>query len=639
MVILWLFKFFVPGKALGKITQQLYFLSFVLAILLAVSGVELNPGPESPDRPWTPFDSFQLIDPSPPPNNQRSPISSVSSTEFDVPKNSIHNPVFASANVNSLASKMDEISPLIKHFEFPVFCVQEAKLDRNIPCSEFNIPGYTFFRKDRNRNGGGVGIFSHISLRPRRLRLRSAPLCEFVAVELLLKHRNVVVVSFYNPQKATAPTFASDLADILAELNCDQKEIFLFGDSNVDFLTGESEVFGPLCEEFQLEQLIDCPTHRGHCIDNVFTNAPAFCTSAGTGCPIETHHSFTWVQLSRSASRSESHSFTNTKWENADWAKSQMALLELPNGGGPRDLVAEVTDPLKTVHEAAQCLTNAMAEAQREALGPDAVKLVKLRHETCAWMDKAVLRSIQRKHLAYRHWRQNPTPRNASAFKKAKKKAKISCKMAKSNYCRASFNDAKTPRAFWQTVRKFTSQRQSLAGSLICSDGLVVTSSSDKASAFAKEFGKNFNSNDIGPIEFGDVAIDPSWHCTTEEIADYISQLNNYTAIGRDLISPRLLKNCSNELSTAICALINRCLIERKFPTSWKHARIAPIPKVPGTESVSEFRPISVLPVISKLAEKWVLRIINHHYEGYVLEYLPLVSHDLRNLFVICVLH
>ncbi len=55
-----------------------------------------------------------------------------------------------------------------------------------------------------------------------------------------------------------------------------------------------------------------------------------------------------------------------------------MALLELPNGGGHRDLVAEVTDPLKTVHEATQHLTNAMAEAQREALGPDAVKLVKL---------------------------------------------------------------------------------------------------------------------------------------------------------------------------------------------------------------------------------------------------------------------
>ncbi|MCP3662720.1 MAG: reverse transcriptase family protein, partial [Gammaproteobacteria bacterium] len=54
----------------------------------------------------------------------------------------------------------------------------------------------------------------------------------------------------------------------------------------------------------------------------------------------------------------------------------------------------------------------------------------------------------------------------------------------------------------------------------------------------------------------------------------------------------------------------NRCLHEGEFPRIWKHARISPIPKVPGTNPVNEFRPISVLPVLSKIAEKWLKRIL-----------------------------
>ncbi|MCP3666274.1 MAG: hypothetical protein GY696_27870, partial [Gammaproteobacteria bacterium] len=33
---------------------------------------------------------------------------------------------------------------------------------------------------------------------------------------------------------------------------------------------------------------------------------------------------------------------------------------------------------------------------------------------------------------------------------------------------------------------------------------------------------------------------------------------------------------------------------------------MSPIPKVPGTNLVNEYRPISVLPVISKVAEMWI---------------------------------
>ncbi|MCP3664077.1 MAG: hypothetical protein GY696_16560, partial [Gammaproteobacteria bacterium] len=64
------------------------------------------------------------------------------------------------------------------------------------------------------------------------------------------------------------------------------------------------------------------------------------------------------------------------------------------------------------------------------------------------------------------------------------------------------------------------------------------------------------------------------------------------------------------ELAPAIAALINKSLHNSEFPAAFKHARIATIPKVPGTMKVSEMRPISILPVLSKIHEQWFLRIL-----------------------------
>jgi len=57
----------------------------------------------------------------------------------------------------------------------------------------------------------------------------------------------------------------------------------------------------------------------------------------------------------------------------------------------------------------------------------------------------------------------------------------------------------------------------------------------------------------------------------------------------------------SKFLKIASC---NKCMTTGEFPDSWKIARITPIPKVPSPSSSSEYIPISVLPVLSKLFEK-----------------------------------
>ena len=53
------------------------------------------------------------------------------------------------------------------------------------------------------------------------------------------------------------------------------------------------------------------------------------------------------------------------------------------------------------------------------------------------------------------------------------------------------------------------------------------------------------------------------------------------------------------------------------FPDSWKIVHITPIPKVHSPSSSSEYRPISVLPVLSKLFEK----VLYHRLYSYLTEH------------------
>jgi len=61
----------------------------------------------------------------------------------------------------------------------------------------------------------------------------------------------------------------------------------------------------------------------------------------------------------------------------------------------------------------------------------------------------------------------------------------------------------------------------------------------------------------------------------------------------------------------------NKCMTIGDFPDPCKIAHITPIPKVHSPSSSSEYRPTSVLPVLSKLFEK----VLYHRVYSYLTEH------------------
>ena len=72
------------------------------------------------------------------------------------------------------------------------------------------------------------------------------------------------------------------------------------------------------------------------------------------------------------------------------------------------------------------------------------------------------------------------------------------------------------------------------------------------------------------------------------------------------MISSFFLKTGIEILAPSLIQLFNWSLSVGHFPDNWKTARVAPIFKKGSTQDKSNYRPISLLPVVSRLFEKLV---------------------------------
>ena len=84
-------------------------------------------------------------------------------------------------------------------------------------------------------------------------------------------------------------------------------------------------------------------------------------------------------------------------------------------------------------------------------------------------------------------------------------------------------------------------------------------------------------------------------------------------ATGSDGIPVWLLKETAYQISPSLTMLFNKSLRLGIFPGDWKLANIVPIFKKGKRDFVENYRPISLLPVISKVLERCVLAGLRDH--------------------------
>ena len=101
-------------------------------------------------------------------------------------------------------------------------------------------------------------------------------------------------------------------------------------------------------------------------------------------------------------------------------------------------------------------------------------------------------------------------------------------------------------------------------------------------------------------------------------ILKILTGLRNSKAAGVDHMDTYVLKLITSEITPAITHIVNLSITNSTFPNIWKHAKIIPLFK-PGAKdqlSAKSYRPVALLPVVSKVLERVVFMQIVEYMDN-----------------------
>ena len=100
---------------------------------------------------------------------------------------------------------------------------------------------------------------------------------------------------------------------------------------------------------------------------------------------------------------------------------------------------------------------------------------------------------------------------------------------------------------------------------------------------------------------------------TLESLMYSLGNLNPSKSSGIDGISVNMYQKCFYGIGHILLDLVNSSLTTGVVPQAWKHGLVTPLPKTTDLSDVTKFRPITVVPGISKVTE----RIVHQQLSGY----------------------
>ena len=200
-------------------------------------------------------------------------------------------------------------------------------------------------------------------------------------------------------------------------------------------------------------------------------------------------------------------------------------------------------------------------------------------------------------------------------YRKVRNNHKKIVKNKKSSFIRKSLS-SKNSKEVWQTIHRILkpqssrikfepetlNQHYTTLASRLCNK--------DNTAFNAEELIAELGADDATKIQFRPA--------TYEEVTKIISSLRNDCSSGYDGIPIKYLKPVSDYITSPLVHIINNSIKTGIFPEKWKTARVCPIPKVKNPTVAKDFRPVSILPVLSKVFEKIILMQILEHIESSV---------------------
>ena len=102
---------------------------------------------------------------------------------------------------------------------------------------------------------------------------------------------------------------------------------------------------------------------------------------------------------------------------------------------------------------------------------------------------------------------------------------------------------------------------------------------------------------------------------TVSEVRKALKELKSKKATGVDGIPSRLLKDGSDALASPLSVIFNLTIQQNVIPAEWKKAKVTPLHKSGTKDDPRNYRPISVLPVVSKVLERLIYKQLTSYFD------------------------
>ena len=242
------------------------------------------------------------------------------------------------------------------------------------------------------------------------------------------------------------------------------------------------------------------------------------------------------------------------------------------------------------------------------------------------WITTAILKSIHRKNRLYRNSlkqpKESPKYQQYIAYKRLLSKIIRSAKhIYYNNILREHQNNSKKT---WNIINKIIrkTRNKSEITHILHNDSTFNTPTdiADQFNSFFSTVGVNqaqkITHHNASSATINNpfnnqrsIFLDPT---NEYEIQKIITKLKNRSSSSQDYISTFHLKLLAPSLTVPLTILFNRCLSEGQFPRTLKLGKVIPIYKKDDKHQMTNYRPITLLPSLSKILEKLIAhRIMN----------------------------
>lgn len=525
-------------------------------------------------------------------------------------------------NIRSAVKNLQKLETYLANLNhsFQVTAVSESWLkDHNAPL--YCLEGYQAEHNVRpTRGGGGVSLYIRdgIEYTIKKEMNHQNSVIESLFIEIskgqIGNCSDLIIGVIYRPPNTDIKLFNEYMLNILEMIKNENKPSYLLGDYNLNLINAENHTltqeFLDLMYSHALFPSITKPTRvtttSATLIDNIFCNNVYNQSDIFTGIlytDVSDHFPVFHIDYSNQLKKAP------RQMKRRMYTQANMTLFSEKVRDHDWSPVLSQTDS----QAAYTCFFNDYCKMYNECFP---IKYIKSGYKTRKpWLTEGIKLSIKKKNKMYRNFIKTKNPNLEISYKKYRNKLNgLLFNAEKDHYDKLISENKDNMKKSWRALKDIINKKkESGASSRFMVNNRIITNKTDICNGFNSFFinvgpnlAKNIPSVNKSPCGYMKNRVVNEIimaEVLEDEVSDLIKKLKD-TSAGWDCIASSVVRKTSDHIISPLAYVFNLSITQGVFPAELKIARVIPLYKAGDPLQFSNYRPVSVLPVFSKILER-----------------------------------